>query len=143
MIKQLGIQVGVIGAALVAMTTIGNAQGLDIGKREYENNCAMCHGVSAKGDGPLAGMIGESIPDLTLIEKSNDGVFPFNQIYNLIDGTQTSGAHGTRDMPAWGLEYSAEAPQWCGEFGNTADMQSFVRGRILALIGYIHSLQVN
>jgi len=141
MMKRMAIQIGVFGAAFMAMTVLANAQGLDIGKREYENNCATCHGADGKGKGPLAGMINQVVPDLTVIQKNNDGKFPFVEIYATIDGTKTTGAHGTRDMPAWGQEYRTDAPTWCGELSTVADQQAFVRGRILALIGYVQTLQ--
>ena len=37
------------------------AQGGDIGQREYQENCAVCHGATGEGDGPLAGIISEQV----------------------------------------------------------------------------------
>ena len=36
----------------------GVSAGTDQGKTLYENNCADCHGVSGKGDGPSARALG-------------------------------------------------------------------------------------
>jgi len=140
--KQLWIGTAVIGTALITAPVLGYAQALDIGKREYVNSCAVCHGTSGKGDGPLAGQIKTKVSDLTIIAKNNVGVFPFARIYDLIDGRQAVEAHGPRDMPVWGNVYSME---WAGgpfDFAMPRDRESFVRGRILAVIGYIYSLQV-
>ena len=50
--KQLCIGTAVLGTALVAAPVLGYAQDEDLGKRVYVNRCAVCHGVSGKGDGP-------------------------------------------------------------------------------------------
>ena len=69
------------------------------------------------------------------------GVFPFDRIYQVIDGREAVQAHGPRDMPVWGDQYSSEAVGNLGEFGTPKDLESFVRGRIIALIGYVYSFQ--
>ncbi|MFI4961002.1 MAG: c-type cytochrome, partial [Hyphomicrobiales bacterium] len=42
-----------LGAALIAVPVVGYSQAVEIGKREYVNSCAVCHGDSGKGDGPI------------------------------------------------------------------------------------------
>lgn len=128
-------------AVIINVPGLAQAQSGDIGKREFTERCAICHGVSGKGNGPLAGMITEKVADLTQISKKNKGVFPFAELYEVIDGSRDVRAHGTRDMPAWGSVYNAEVPQWLGMDYSPAQARSFVRGRILALIGYIQTLQ--
>lgn len=59
---------------------------VDAGKREYEANCAVCHGTRGEGDGPFAGLIEQRAPDLTLLAKNNGGVFPFARAYEVIEG---------------------------------------------------------
>jgi len=45
-------------------------------------------------------------------------------------------------MPVWGREYRDDAAELFRGFGiNPKDVESFVRGRIIALIGYIYTLQ--
>jgi len=133
------------GAALVAGAVIalsGNSyadEEADIGKREYDSNCAVCHGKSGKGDGPYAGLIDTRIPDLTVLSKNNGGVFPFARVYATIDGTDGVKAHGTRDMPIWGTEYKIKGAEHYGVF--PYDPESYVRARILALTEYIYRLQ--
>ena len=58
----------------------------DRGKYEYETNCAVCHGLSGKGDGPFAGQLQTAavVSDLTELSKKNNGVFPFQRVYEII-----------------------------------------------------------
>jgi mono/diheme cytochrome c family protein len=113
----------------------------DIGKLEFNNNCAVCHGTTGKGDGPAGMYTTPPAADLTTISKRNNGLFPFARLYETIDGTRMAKGHGTREMPIWGNEYNAKAARMLGVFGTLRDQESFTRGRIVALIGYIYSLQ--
>jgi mono/diheme cytochrome c family protein len=78
--KQVCIGTAVLSAVLVAAPALGYAQAVDIGKREYVNSCAICHGDSGKGDGRLAEWFIKPTADLTKIQKNNSGVFPFDQV---------------------------------------------------------------
>ena len=105
------------------------------------NSCAQCHGADGGGQGPLAGQLTGTLPDLSALQTKNGGVFPFVALYGLIEGPEGAGAHGSREMPAWGTRYNAEAPQMLGEYYGPGDQAAFVRGRILALVEYISTLQ--
>jgi mono/diheme cytochrome c family protein len=108
---------------------------IEAGAREYMVACAGCHGESGKGDGPLAGLLQIKTPSLTKItERTGGGDFPFNNTLKLIDGRDVR-AHGG-DMPIWGERFQASASSQRGE---TADMVG--RGRILALVYYLESIQ--
>ena len=113
----------------------------DIGKREYENNCAVCHGMGGKGNGPYAGIIDTKVPDITLLQKNNNGVFPFDRVYQTIDGRMEIRAHGTRDMPIWGNEYNDKAAEYYSDYLRDYSARGFVRGRILALVNHIYLMQ--
>lgn len=127
--------------ALLCLAASAAAESSELGQREYMNSCAQCHGPDGRGQGALAGFLTGSLPDLTTLQKDNNGVFPFASLYAIIDGSQTKGAHGTGEMPAWGMRYNAQAPEMLGDYYTPADQQAFVRGRILALIEYISTLQ--
>ena len=113
----------------------------DVGKKEYENNCVACHGITGKGDGPYAGIINTKVPDMTMLQKNNNGVFPFDRVYQTIDGRMEVKAHGTRDMPIWGNEYNDKAAEYYSDYLQDYSAKGFVRGRILALVNHIYSLQ--
>jgi len=113
----------------------------NVGKMEYENNCAVCHGMTGKGDGPYAGIIDTKVPDMTMLQKNNNGVFPFDRVYQAIDGRLEVKAHGTRDMPIWGNEYNGKAALYYSDYLRDYSAEGFVRGRILALVNHIYTLQ--
>ncbi len=132
----------VLGAIAVMAASLqsGLAQEVAFGEAEYMNSCAQCHGTDGKGGGPMASYLTGSLPDLTQIQKNNGGVFPFVSIYEMIDGRQAMGAHGTREMPAWGGRYRIDAnDQLTYDFG--VSRETYVRTRILALIEHLASLQ--
>lgn len=124
-----------------ATNTGNHVQGIDIGKQVYHDNCAMCHGDSGKGDGPVAAILKPKVPDLTILQKNNQGVFPFAQVYDVIDGRRVVAAHGPRDMPVWGQSFRMEAEEITGGYARGEEISSYARGRIIACIGYIYSLQ--
>ncbi len=113
----------------------------DIGKREYEANCAVCHGPEGKGDGPIAQLLKVPVPTLTTLRQENKGVFPFRQVYGMIDGRTDVAAHGPREMPVWGDAYRADAIKQHGEHYGELYAEGIIRARILALISYINRLQ--
>lgn len=131
--------VAVVAVLIFGYTGAGVAE--DLGKREFDSNCAVCHGMSGKGDGPYAGIIDTKVPDLTVLQKNNNGVFPYDRVYQTIDGRMELKAHGTRDMPIWGNEYNARAAEYYADFLRNYSAEGYVRGRILALVNYVYSLQ--
>jgi len=128
-------------AACIATPCVVQAQDIEIGMREYVNSCAQCHGETGKGDGYLAGFLNAPMPDLTALQANNGGVFPVSAVYAIIDGSAVSGAHGTAEMPAWGDRYSIEGNTALGTEFSSEDRAAYVRGRILALVEYISTLQ--
>jgi len=115
------------------------ADKVDIGKQEYETSCANCHGMKGEGNGPYAQFLKASVPSLTPLSKNNGGVFPYDHVYDTIDGRYLISGHG-RDMPIWGNRYCTDANKRIWD-DYPADAESFVRSRILALIDYINRLQ--
>ncbi len=113
-------------------------QRVDVGKREFESNCASCHGRDGKGSGPISDLLRRSPPDLTQLAKKNGGVLPMNRLYEVIDGSNVPG-HGTRDMPVWGRDYRIKDAEHYGEVAY--DPEALVRARILALLEYINRIQ--
>jgi mono/diheme cytochrome c family protein len=124
--------------AMLAVTAVQAQPGkADLGKREYDNNCAVCHGTKGAGNGPYGELLKRSPPDLTTMAKRNGGVFPFAAAYATIEGAGPG--HGTRDMPIWGQVYNVKGAEYYVDV--PYDPNAFVRSRILALIDYLNRLQ--
>jgi mono/diheme cytochrome c family protein len=138
-----------IAAALLALGVFSvwgsgyAADKVDFGKREFDSNCAICHGLKGKGDGPYTdiGALNTRVADLTTLAKKNGGVFPVQHIYEVIDGRQIFPAHGTREMPIWGSRYHAEA-RGAYFFDSPYDEETYIRTRIIWLVDYLNRLQV-
>ncbi len=113
-------------------------QAAELGLSEYVANCARCHELNGKGDGNYAQFHKIRIPDLTLLSSRNKGVFPFERVQEIIDGTHVVIVHGTPGMPVWGDKYKAKAAESCT--GAPCDSAAFVRARILALTEYLRGL---
>ena len=131
-------QVGVGTPSTRPSTEPARALGPAFGQREFESNCASCHGMSGRGGGPLVGFLAKSPPDLTQLAKANGGVFPIARAYEVIEGGAVA-AHGTREMPVWGQDYRVQAATYFMDM--PYDPEFYVRTRILALVEYLCRLQ--
>ena len=116
-----------------------SADQTQIGEREYKSHCAGCHGPDGEGNGPFVEFLKTAPPSLTSLARNNQGVFPYTRIYEVINGTQSIAAHGTRDMPIWGERYASEIIRDVGEFGS--EHPRTVRCRILELVFFLTTLQ--
>jgi hypothetical protein len=136
-----------IGATLAFAPRTALAEDGDPGEIEYMSNCATCHGLNGKGDGPylkflmVSEYVPPSLPNLTVLAKNNDGIFPSDRVYEVIDGRAEVRAHGPRLMPIWGVEYSKEAAEYYRSVFRVNDAESFVSKRIGSLVAYIQSIQ--
>jgi mono/diheme cytochrome c family protein len=105
------------------------------GELEYQNSCAVCHGVDAKGQGLMSRFLTVRPADLTILSKKNGGTFPFWQTYRTIDGREEIRAHGSREMPVWGDRFRAQAG------GNDSGSRAQAAGRLLGLVFYLQYVQ--
>ncbi len=129
---------------ILMYTTAANAQIADQGFKpddaEFLNSCASCHGTDGKGAGFLTRLFrGVDPGDLTQLAANNDGAFPYDRVYQVIDGRDDIAAHGDRKMPVWGDRYMASS---MSQFGPDEVNQFRVRSRILELTNFIQSIQV-
>jgi mono/diheme cytochrome c family protein len=144
--RRIRMIAALMGTAAIGLPLLASGQQpdigkeMDVGKREYDANCAVCHGPKGKGDGPDAGVRGVPAADLTALAQRNGGWFPFARVYEFIDGRRLVKAHGSREMPVWGLGYRAEAAEYYARA--PANAEAHVRDRILALTEYVYRLQV-
>ena len=134
---------GAIACAFVLVSAQATAQEASLGEREYQQNCDTCHGDFGKGDGYLAGFLNVKTADLTQLSRKNDGVFPFDEVMQIIEGRTVAQAHAVSPstMPVWGDEYNERAVSLYADYWGVLNVESFVQGRILALAAYIYSLQ--
>lgn len=109
----------------------------DFGKREYDSNCASCHGADGRGGGLYVEYLKRSPPDLSTLARRNGGVFPVNAAYEVIEGAGRG--HGSSDMPVWGQDYKVRAAEYYMD--SPYNPEVYVRTRILSLIEYLNRLQ--
>jgi hypothetical protein len=130
----------IIGSPVMIAYSAENSppEKFDLGKREYDSKCAVCHGSKGKGDGPYAGMLSVKTPDLTTLSQRNHGMFPVLWVQEVIDGRQSFQAHGPSEMPIWGLDYLAKTRE---SYMDPYESEAYVRTRILALTEYVYRLQ--
>lgn len=130
-------RIAAVAALALGTGVVMAQQRVDLGKREYDNNCAACHGSNGKGNGPYAELLKKSPPDLSTMARRNGGVFPMARAYEVIEGAGVG--HGTRDMPIWGQDYNVKAAEYYMDVPYNPEV--YVRTRILALVEYLNRLQ--
>lgn len=113
------------------------AQDLRIGQHEFIESCAVCHGKSGKGDGPMAEQLVKKPADLTRLAERNGGKFPFPRIVATIDGRNIVPGHGEREMPVWGRKFLEGDKRHYGPHGKEVVTEE----RISELAQYIRTLQ--
>jgi mono/diheme cytochrome c family protein len=139
MMRSNGFLISAVACGLLSLVATAFAQQkLDLGKREFESKCAVCHGKDGKGGGPYSEQLKRKLPDLTTMAQRNAGVFPVNRTYDLIEGA--GAGHGTREMPVWGMAYTIQADEQLPDL--PYNQAQFVRTRIMALLEYLSQLQV-
>ncbi len=105
------------------------------GQRTFVENCASCHGLDAKGSGPMSRNLIKMAPNLTTLASRNGGVFPRDYVMSTIDGLDR-GSHFSGAMPEFGA----------GDMGDTIIVEENgigtpVPADLLALTAYLEGLQ--
>ena len=120
--------------ALAAAPAI--AQDADFGGDQYLSLCAGCHGMIAKGDGPMAALLSIAPTDLTQLSAANDGVFPMERVVRHVDGTINITPHGG-PMPVFGPMLGGGSAVLDGPDGSVIE----TKGDVLAIALYLESIQ--
>lgn len=117
--------------AYIETLQVKSSQPVDVGRNMFRAYCAVCHGVDARGAGPLASELRRLPPSLTSYAVRNGGVFPNERLRAIIDG-RTVSSHGDREMPVWG-----------DAFKRTRDglSEEAARARIDAIVTYLEAIQ--
>ncbi len=105
-----------------------------VGKKEFMQYCASCHGSSGKGDGPVVDFLKRKPADLTVLTKNNDGHFPFDHLWGVFDGTYQAKEHGTSEMPIWGYKFIRETQ-------TENEPSSVAKAKALDIILYLQVIQ--
>jgi mono/diheme cytochrome c family protein len=103
---------------------------VDGGRDLFATYCASCHGITGRGNGPVAEELRQSPADLTQFARRNGGIFNGARIHSIIDGRAVK-AHGTMGMPVWG-----DAFKWREGLPEDA-----IKARIEALVRYLETIQ--
>ena len=123
-------------AVLMNSFPLRSSDAASTGKQDFDANCASCHGVDGKGHGQALYVIPEvKPPDLTVLSKTNGGVFPTNRVYKSIDGRNGIPSHERFDMPFWGTTFQREGQEF------TPASEAAVRARIMKIVDYVKSIQ--
>lgn len=135
-LRMLSAGMGVVFLAACASTPPSSPRLSELsGLEMYQQLCASCHGVDARGDGPVAPLIKIGVPDLTRIAFRDGGEFPTEDVRRTIDGRFERRAHGPRDMPVWGWQF----------YDMSSASDSLERARVDAMIDrlveYLRSIQ--
>ncbi|MEM0946131.1 MAG: cytochrome c [Pseudomonadota bacterium] len=92
-------------ALLALIPTPSSAQDPSEGADLFVSYCATCHGLEARGDGPMAPILTILPADLSRISERNGGAFPTLRVARQIDGRDPLLAHGGQ-MPVFGNLFS-------------------------------------
>jgi mono/diheme cytochrome c family protein len=103
--------------------------------QDFAENCAVCHGDSGKGDGPLAADLPTAPADLTRLSAANGGDFPTTRVMAQIWGY--AGAKGQGVMPAFSALMEGETLPYDGGDG----IMTPTPIRLVALAEYLKLLQ--
>lgn len=132
-----------VAVAIASMALPLHAQevpeNLRAGAAEFANSCASCHGADAKGAGFLTRVFQGIDPgDLTQLAANNDGQFPVDRVFEVIDGQAAVAAHGDRQMPVWGDRYWETA---MSNYGPDEYNVQRARNRVLEMVFYLQAIQ--
>lgn len=106
------------------------------GRSMFVDKCAVCHGTSGKGDGPIASELESIPPDLTQIAARRDGVWPMLEVMSIIDGYSTRYLPGT-EMPIY--DEFLEGNLVTFDTGN--GVQQKTPAGLLAIARYLETIQ--
>lgn len=125
-----------LALTLVLSSTSGHAQDAAAGAEVFREHCATCHGLSARGDGPMTSILSTQPPDLTVLSANNGGEFPLERAVRQIDGRDEVLAHGG-SMPVFGLILKGESGVIDADDGSPV----FTPAPVVDVTEYLRSIQ--
>ncbi len=141
--KKLSFVIATITLAIISSSSAYAGVSATMGKSEYRNACAVCHGLDGKSSS-FIDQLKKAPSDLTLLARKNSGKFPAERVAAMIDGRELVKAHGERDMPIWGDRYGKDSVRAAAYYCDVPymDTEKFVQSRVNALMDYLMSIQV-
>lgn len=106
------------------------------GRAVYLENCAVCHGITGRGDGQIARDLPKPPADLTAIALRNGGDFPRAEVMSMIDGYAREGTDG-HNMPEFGVVLEGDLIP----FDSGDGVQTPTPRKLVALLEYLQSIQ--
>lgn len=106
------------------------------GAELYALNCANCHGIYGEGDGAVTPDLSVVLLDLRYLAARNDGEYPTEFVYQIVDGRESRAAHGPDGMPVWGAEFSRSE-------GTSEAAEARVGQKIQAITRFLESIQIS
>jgi len=125
------ITLPLIGQLLIAAVGIAVADEVARGRALYLQNCAPCHGLNGRGDGPMVRALTTPPANLRRLSERFGNPLPEDEVARYIDGRVDIKAHGPRDMPVWGNRFYFESG------GDERQVQK----QIAQLVAYLQSIQ--
>jgi mono/diheme cytochrome c family protein len=86
-------------ATAQAQAESSEKEAIQKGTAHYLFFCGNCHGVDAKGDGPLAAHLKMAPTDLTQLQATGGGTSVAEQVMKALDGRHAIGETETHKMP--------------------------------------------
>lgn len=106
----------IAAAGALALTAACNpAPPTPDGARLYDENCAVCHGQYARGDGVLAADLPVPPADLTRLSARNGGIFPAERVITQVFGYP--GRFQSHAMPEFGAVLAGQPVPYRVETG--------------------------
>lgn len=121
---------------MITFPSISLGQDVDVGRALFERHCANCHGMDARGTGPMAPILLLEPSDLTQLTNKGKGVFPRSGLIAKIDGRDPIISHGS-PMPIFGRYFEGKGVAMRGEDG----ILIMTSQPIVDLVTYLEAMQ--
>lgn len=119
------------------LPAVASAQEPGDGDVLFQENCAVCHGRDARGNGPMSPVLTLVPPDLTGLSARAGGTFPAADVVRWIDGRDMIPSHGG-PMPLFGRLLEAESAVVDGPDGTPI----FTTRAILDIVTWLEEIQI-
>ena len=103
------------------------------GSEMYSVYCAACHGATGQGNGPAASVFTKPPTNLTTLAKNNNGKYPAQHVYAVLEFGTPVPAHGNIQMPVWNTLFRS--------LNFSEEPEGATKLRIKNLVDYIQSIQ--